>query len=310
MTGKSLSIAANTDVQWTEEKVALLKRTICKEATNDEFQLFLGVCQRRKLDPFARQIYAVKRWDAVSRREIMTPQISIDGQRLVAERTGQYLGQEGPYWCGEDGIWKEVWLSEEPPAAAKVLVYKRGFEKGIPAVAHYHEYAQRKQDGSVTKMWQERAAGQLAKCAESLALRKAFPEDLSGLYTIEEHPVPVIDVPQATPARNHIAETLRAFNKSLETPTGGGLNAEPLPLAETMIPEGHFRGIRLKDRPIEKWAVYAHELARGIEDGRISPEHSAGANVIINLIERYIGDDSQHGSDTEAKRPEGGAADA
>lgn len=291
MTGKSLSIAANTDVQWSEEKVALLKRTICKDASNDEFQLFLGVCQRRKLDPFARQIYAVKRWDATQRREIMQPQISIDGQRLVAERTGRYLGQEGPWWCGGDGVWREIWLSEEPPAAAKVLVYKRGFEKGIPAVAHYHEYAQRKQDGTLTKMWAERGAGQLAKCAESLALRKAFPEDLSGLYTIEEFP------PEE---KLTIPEKLRAFSKSLETPSGGGLNAEAMCFEETLIPEGHFRGIRLKDRPKEKWISYAGELVLGMQNGSILPEHQASANNIVNLIERYVGG-SKHSSDTQSE---------
>lgn len=176
--------------QWPQEKIDLLKRTICKGATNDELEMFLSICKRTQLDPFARQIYAIKRWDNSLGREVMQTQTSIDGQRLVAERTGKYLGQEGPLWCGEDGVWKEIWVSSKPPVAAKVIVYKKGSEKGFPAVAHWHEYAQFKKDKTLTKMWSERGAGQLGKCAESLALRKGFPQELSGLYTKEEFPPP------------------------------------------------------------------------------------------------------------------------
>ncbi|MGC8489887.1 MAG: phage recombination protein Bet, partial [Clostridia bacterium] len=152
----------------------------------DEFALFIQVCQRTGLDPFARQIWAVRRWDAQAGREVMQVQVSIDGARLAAQRTGAYAGQAPIAWCGRDGMWRDVWLGEEPPAAARAGVYRRGFVEPVWAVATWREYAPRKRDGSVTPMWRQMGAHMLGKCAEMLALRRAFPMELSGMYTPEE----------------------------------------------------------------------------------------------------------------------------
>ena len=169
-----------------DEKRDLLARTLCAGASRDEMELFFSVCDRTGLDPFARQIYAVKRWDSRAGREVMQTQVSIDGFRLVAQRSGEYAGQTSVAFCGTDGCWTDVWLHDEPPAAARVGVYRKGFVEAVTAVALFREYAQRKKDGSLSGMWPKMPSVMIAKCAEALALRKAFPAELSGLYTAEE----------------------------------------------------------------------------------------------------------------------------
>lgn len=163
-------------------QIDLIKRTICIGATDDELQLFLAQAQRLGLDPFTRQIHAVKRWNAAAGREVMITQVGIDGLRLIAERTGDHEGTEGPQWCGEDGQWHDVWLGPGHPVAARVTVYRRGRRVGTVGVAHWAEFAQSKSNGQLTAMWARMPALMLGKCAEAIALRRAYPAELAGVY--------------------------------------------------------------------------------------------------------------------------------
>lgn len=168
------------------ETISLIKEQIAKGANDQELKFFLMQCARTKLDPFARQMFCVPRWDQELGKKSYTPQISIDGMRLVAERTGKYRGQAPAQWCGPDGIWVDVWLKSHEPSAARVFVHREGFHEPCPGLATWKEFAQRKKDGSLTAMWSKFPSLMLAKCAEALALRRAFPQELSGLYTPDE----------------------------------------------------------------------------------------------------------------------------
>lgn len=176
-----LALAAEQD-WWTEKQLAALRQIGVDRASNGDLAVFMHVCQRTGLDPFARQIYMILR----DGKQVI--QTGIDGMRLVArravDRTGEAFGIGAPEWCGKDGRWTDVWLEDGPPAAARVTV-TRGAGT-FTAVALWSEYVQTKRDGSITRMWATRGAGQLAKCAEALALRKACPQDLSGIYSDEE----------------------------------------------------------------------------------------------------------------------------
>lgn len=132
----------------------VLRHSIASEADDNQFELLLQVINRTRLDPFGRQIFPVFRWNRRNNCYDMTIQTSIDGFRLIAQRTGKYQGQVGPYWCGPDGIWHDVWLSDKPPAAAKVGVLNRDFTQPLWSVARFAAYAQT-YNGQLKGLWEK-----------------------------------------------------------------------------------------------------------------------------------------------------------
>jgi phage recombination protein Bet len=177
--------------QWTESQKALMEFAglYKKMHTSNGEQMILApraiveafaqTVQRTQLDPIARQIYCIERGGKYS------IQVGIDGARLVAQRSGEYAGQRPIQWTADGIEWVDVWLSKEPPAAARAGVMRKGFTEPLYAVATWTSYAPHF-NGKLSQMWSQHGSLMLGKCAEMLALRKAFPMELSGLYVAEE----------------------------------------------------------------------------------------------------------------------------
>lgn len=195
-----------------------------RRLTDEEFDLFIAVCERRQMDPSKRHIYATKRWNTEQGKKVLSVEATIDGLRLTADRTGRYRGQTKTKWAGRDLRWVDAWMETAPPAAAMVGVWREGDLEPITAVAHFDEFAQRFNDGNLMAVWGEKPRLMLAKCAEALALRKAFPEELGGLYTAEEldredarpriaRPVAVSDRPTAAAVVTGLATLAEACSE-------------------------------------------------------------------------------------------------
>lgn len=329
-----------------EEKIALMRRTLARGASEDELALFVEQCRRTGLDPFARQIYSVRRkqWNAQARsyEEAQVIQVSIDGFRLIADRTHKYAGQVGPWWCGPDGEWKEVWLSDEAPAAAKVGVMRHDFHQPLYAIALFKSYVQTNGHGDPVSRWKTDPAGMLAKCAEALALRRAFPHELSGLYTTEEMgqadnptnvqvasavPAPVADPRpelrnRANGQRPFTPVDLRAnFARAVATIEAKGLLLGP---DDFTVTEGALRNLLEGDRDLERYLEFvtgipyledlseAHVVALlrllkpASVDGSFVPceeAQSEAASVIAWLDNQQTGSETEEEEEGPAEKP-------
>lgn len=157
-------------INFNDEQLALIKNYICKGMSDDELKFFASVCKKTGLDPFMKQIYAVKRKDQ------MTIQTSIDGYRLIAERTGKYSpGKEPNFQYDKEGKMVSCTSYVKKQTAD-------GTWHEVAASAYFAEY----KPNYTNQFWDTKPHIMLAKCAEALALRKAFPNELSGLYSEEE----------------------------------------------------------------------------------------------------------------------------
>lgn len=179
LAAKNAHLALAERLGMSQEKLDLVRQQIAPNAPDDVLELYFERCRIAGADPFSRMFYAVSRnvkngekWE--TRWNIET---TIDGFRSIAESTGEYDGQDEPVFAyDKDG--KIV--------SCKITVYRKGMTRGVTAVAFWDEYVQLTRDGRLGPMWQKMPHGQLSKCCEALALRKAFPRQLSGLYTNDE----------------------------------------------------------------------------------------------------------------------------
>lgn len=231
----STALAVQNQQHPDQSKLELIKKTVAKGSTDLELELFMHACKRTGLDPLMKQIYAIKRGDA------MSFQTGIDGYRLIADRTGQYAGSEEPtYMIGDDGY----------PDVASVTVIKLvgGQPCKFSASARWSEYVQNGRDGKPTAMWNKMPFLMLGKCAEALALRKAFPAELSGVYTHEEMMQADNEEPKVIPASQYGLNPRKQLDRAAPaTPPAGeavaageepqGSSPAPMLTASMMSPQ-------------------------------------------------------------------------
>ena len=257
----------------TSADLDTLRRTICHNLNDSEFELFAAICRRTGLDPVAKQIYAVKRWDGRQKQEVMQVQTGIDGFRVIAERSGNYAGPAPTFWCGDDGVWVDVWLSPNAPAAAKAGVYRKDFNEPVYAVAKFSSYCATNKDGTPQAMWKTMPEVMIAKCAESLAIRRAFPNDVSGVYTKEEmgQQHNLTGPPLATPAHMARIDALLPQVPQDAMPTLKAWKAE----AGISMKAGEFTA-EMADDVIAKLEELAHSLPAEEPTNPTASAHGAG----------------------------------
>lgn len=155
-----------TEYGWTRSQLDIVKNLYCKGCKDEEVKVFAHICKHTKLDPFLKQIYAIPRGGK------MTVQTSIDGYRLIAERTGKYAPG------------KETTFLEKNSVLISATAYVKkmttdGTWHEVAATAYFEEFRG-------DNLWKKMPHVMLAKCAEAQALRRAFPAELSAIYTKEE----------------------------------------------------------------------------------------------------------------------------
>ena len=162
---------SKAEFDWAAVRSLPENRGLSKEDFESLKAMFIGL----GLNPFSRHLTPMRR---KGRTQFVT---TIDGLRAMAAMTGEFEGCETTLWAGPDGIWRDLWIDRAPPFAAKCAVWRRGFRSACEGVALWSAYAPEEPAG----WWAKGPAHMIAKCAEALALRRAFP-DVAALYTREE----------------------------------------------------------------------------------------------------------------------------
>ena len=160
-----------------DAELTVIRQQICAMANDSELLMAMNFAAGMRFNPFARPplLWAYKRTSNPD--EKLTIDVSIDGLRMIANRSHDYEGQTAQQWCGADAIWKDVWVSEDRPVAARVGVYRHGYREPIYGIV-YATQAPKTKDGQLYPIWRTHFAFMLAKNAERQALRRAFQQDI------------------------------------------------------------------------------------------------------------------------------------
>ena len=265
---------------FSEKQLSRLRSEYC-QLDDNEFETFVEQAKRLELDPFCRQIYAVKKEG--SKMQVLC---TIDGLRIVAERSSKYAGQTPAMWCGNDGVWKDVWLEKTPPAACKVGVMRSDFNQPLYAVARFDSYTQG------TSYWTSMPDIMISKCAEALALRRAFPARLSGCYSDAE----INTDKQIRTETVQVPADEKAF---LAEYVADPEALKRIDLAEA-LKERDYQGELYSDKSAETLLKIRKRLNRLLKEEKLPEEKAAVLQRKLDAIEAILCDKQIHGAEETA----------
>lgn len=169
--------------------VEVLREQIAPGASEEELRHFGRVATVLDLSPFAGQICLIGRYDRRVGHEIFKPQITVDGRRARAERTGLLDGIDGPVWCGprdERGelVWQDVWTDDDNfPYCARTLTYRKDWSRPANGTAKWSEFSQwvsdRNGGNRLSPFWARMPSHMIGKVSEAMSLRRAFANDVA-----------------------------------------------------------------------------------------------------------------------------------
>lgn len=186
------TLPANIQTALTERNIdtavwTTLQNSVFPGAKDESILLAVDYCKARKLDILKKPCHIVpmsvtdaktgnKNW-----RDVIMP--GIYEQRITAFRTGQMAGQDEPVF-GDTVTFRGI----EAPEWCRVTVYRfiNNERCAFSHTEYFSEACATTKEGKPNSMWSKRPRGQLAKCAEAGALRKAFPDELGGVITADE----------------------------------------------------------------------------------------------------------------------------
>lgn len=241
---------------------------------------------RAGLDLFRDQAYIVRKEDKKTGEVDLEFRSSIAALRMRAEQTGKYAGQRGPKWTADGTEWTDVWIPDEPPAAAKVEILRTDFEEPMTAVVRFDEYAARYRSGDLMAMWAEMPAHMIAKCAEALGLKKAFPQQVGGIQTkaemhrddegANERSEPGSDDDQIQRLNQHLSSADDADADQATDETDAGVDADAPASAQQV--ENARADDRSQEGPVDTGSSPSDSEGpgepQGDADGDVKPESS------------------------------------
>ncbi|PNW10671.1 hypothetical protein C1632_02615 [Microbacterium testaceum] len=223
-------------------------KTVRMYAPTGIMAAFIAACRRTGLDPTAKQIYAAQmggKWTVL---------IGIDGMRLVAQRTGEYDGQDPIEWqATEDGPWTTV--PPKQPFSARIRIYRKGISRPLEQTVTWAEFGGQKGN------WDKRPSHMLGIRVESHGFRRLYPMELSGLYTPEDFEADgelISEVAPAEPSEDWLALFAAATTR------------EELEAVRLRIPTAE-KNDKLKTAFLARAGYLAREDAR-TEDAEVVPD--------------------------------------